>query len=346
MSIEFRYDQFGIEQKIAKPVADNKEIANASTLTLPDNYIVLGMVKTGDNLCFDQMIEVSAVKYKNSQEIARFSELIRPEDYYLVSIDEMEKKEDYCIVDGGPVQYVQEKFTLETGITNQMLYHAENGSSVCHKLKEFIGDHIILGDGISLQLQFLNRQSELTFENDYIELMGLAKRARKENYALSILDLAILYEIPYGNSKRAEQLCQLTSQVYERLRDDLIEKFGTKEQFEQSMTPVSVSYPEYVDTQVEGKHPFYNKVCVFTGTLTKMVRGNAMRIVRNCGGITGTSVTKKTQYLILGNKEYEQRLQGNKSTKLRRAEALIQEGAPLHIISEDAFYELVGLKNN
>ncbi|MDO5291329.1 MAG: hypothetical protein Q4F05_01135 [bacterium] len=343
MNDEFRYDQFGLEQKIAKPVSEDIKKVKQSDLALPDSYIVLGMVRTGDDACFDQVIEVSAVKYKEGKKTDCFSELICPEDYYLVSSDEMERKEDYCIVDGGPVQYVQRRFTKETGITNQMLYHAQSANNVSVRLQEFLGEEVLLGDGIGLQLTFLNKSSEISFENKYIELMKLAKRARKETYAISIWDLAILYELPYGNSKRAEQICELTNQVYQRVRGDLIEAFGGKEQFEQAMRPITTVYPEYVDSQEEGEHPFYNKVCVFTGTLTKMVRSNAMRLVRNCGGITGTSVTRKTHYLILGNKEYEKRLQGNKSSKLRRAEGLVREGAALHIISEDTFYELVGL---
>ena len=66
-----------------------------------------------------------------------------------------------------------------------------------------------------------------------------------------------------------------------------------------------------------------------------------MQIVADLGGINGDTVTKKTNFLILGNNEYCSSIKNGKSNKQKRAEALILSGADLQILSENTFYELI-----
>lgn len=89
-------------------------------------------------------------------------------------------------------------------------------------------------------------------------------------------------------------------------------------------------------------HPLYGKVCVFTGTLEKMTRKDAMQLVADLGGINGDSVTKKTNYLILGNNDYCPLIKDGKSNKQKKAESLILNGADLAILPENTFYDLAG----
>ncbi len=75
-------------------------------------------------------------------------------------------------------------------------------------------------------------------------------------------------------------------------------------------------------TQFDESHPLYNKVCVFTGTLEKMARIDAMQKVADFGGFCADNVTKKTNYLILGNNDYCSTIRDGKSTKQKKAEQL------------------------
>lgn len=94
-------------------------------------------------------------------------------------------------------------------------------------------------------------------------------------------------------------------------------------------------------TDFDETHPLFNKLCVFTGTLEKMARKDAMQIVVDFGGQVGNSVTKKTNYLILGNNDYCPLIKDGKSSKQKKAEALKLDGSDIEIISEDVFYDLI-----
>nr|WP_303865069.1 BRCT domain-containing protein [Alkalibaculum bacchi] len=54
-----------------------------------------------------------------------------------------------------------------------------------------------------------------------------------------------------------------------------------------------------LDINYDGDCILQDKTCVFTGTLTRMIRKEAMQIVVNLGGLVGDGVTKKTNYLII-----------------------------------------------
>lgn len=88
---------------------------------------------------------------------------------------------------------------------------------------------------------------------------------------------------------------------------------------------------------------FTNKHCVFTGKLEKMIRKDAMQLVVNVGGILDNSVTKKTNYLILGNNDYCSSIKDGKSSKHKKAEKYKLEGQDIEIIDEDTFYNLFNL---
>lgn len=50
---------------------------------------------------------------------------------------------------------------------------------------------------------------------------------------------------------------------------------------------------------------------------------------------------KETNYLILGNNDYNPILRGKKSSKLLKAENLKLQGQDIEIISENVFYEMI-----
>jgi DNA polymerase-3 subunit epsilon len=87
-------------------------------------------------------------------------------------------------------------------------------------------------------------------------------------------------------------------------------------------------------------HPLFGKVCVFTGTLNRMGRKEAMQIVKDFGGELGDSVTRKTNFLILGETDYAV-VKNGKSSKHKKAEELRNNGFDIEIISENVFYDMV-----
>ena len=72
-----------------------------------------------------------------------------------------------------------------------------------------------------------------------------------------------------------------------------------------------------------------------------MLRKDAMQIIVNLVGILDSGVINKTNYLTLGDNDYNAILKGEKSSKHKKAEKLKLEGNDIDIIDELTFYDLI-----
>lgn len=86
---------------------------------------------------------------------------------------------------------------------------------------------------------------------------------------------------------------------------------------------------------------FFNKTVVFTGPLESMSRIEAMQKVTAIGGRIGSSVTRKTSYLVTGIRNLNKLSYDKKSNKLRKVERLLEKGQDIVIIHEDEFLEII-----
>jgi len=82
---------------------------------------------------------------------------------------------------------------------------------------------------------------------------------------------------------------------------------------------------------------FYGRTVIFTGTLSSMTRAEAQQIIANIGGINGNSVTKDSDFLVVGQQDYRVVGDDGMSSKQEKAVKLIEKGSTLEIISEDDF---------
>lgn len=82
---------------------------------------------------------------------------------------------------------------------------------------------------------------------------------------------------------------------------------------------------------------FYGRTVVFTGTLSSMVRAEAQQLIADIGGINGKSVTKGTDFLVVGQQDYRIVGDDGMSNKQEKAVKLIEKGSTLEVISEDDF---------
>lgn len=74
----------------------------------------------------------------------------------------------------------------------------------------------------------------------------------------------------------------------------------------------------------------------------KLLRKEAMKIVADLGGINEDTVTKNTNYLILGNNDYCTTIKDGKSSKQKKAEKNKIKGQDIEIIPEGVFYDMIG----
>lgn len=85
--------------------------------------------------------------------------------------------------------------------------------------------------------------------------------------------------------------------------------------------------------KVEGD-PIAGHSFVFTGKLARMKREEAQAMVVARGGLTPDDVSRKLDYLVVAD-------DGKVSSKQKKADKLISDGAPLTVLSEEAFLALM-----
>lgn len=309
-----------------------REQKGRSLIESPENFVVLDIETTGYSPEWDYIIEVGAIKYEHGVEIARFSSLIQPP-----SSDN---------------EYINSYITELTGITNEMLASAPTIESILPKLYDFLGNSIIIGHNVNFDINFLYDTFEeflgKPLANDFVDTMRLSRNLHPEEKHHRLSDLCKRYTLDYSSAHRSIKDCELTFSCYSNLLSEINVTFGDFDSFLQSRT----KYYNHSSQGVRAKdihsenaefditHPLYGKVCVFTGTLEKMLRKEAMQLVANLGGINGDSVTKKTNFLILGNNDYRKSIKDGKSNKQKKAEKLKLDGQDIEILPESSFYDL------
>ncbi|HEY5388113.1 MAG TPA: BRCT domain-containing protein, partial [Thermoleophilia bacterium] len=89
-------------------------------------------------------------------------------------------------------------------------------------------------------------------------------------------------------------------------------------------------------------HPFFDAEVVFTGALESMQRKEAMQLVVNVGGRPASGVTRKTDYLVVGDIDLRRLRAGEHLTsKMRKAMQLRESGAVIQIVGETDFLQLL-----
>lgn len=107
-------------------------------------------------------------------------------------------------------------------------------------------------------------------------------------------------------------------------------RFSGKWEFEQ---------PDAGDLDPE--HPFADADVAFTGTLMSMTRREAAQLVVDVGGRFSSSVSGKTEFLVFGEQDFTKFVDGERSTKTKKAEALLAHGHHVQIISEADFLQML-----
>jgi tetratricopeptide (TPR) repeat protein len=82
---------------------------------------------------------------------------------------------------------------------------------------------------------------------------------------------------------------------------------------------------------------------VFTGKLSSLGRKDARELVARLGGAAADDVNAKTTMVVIGAASSGAGGEDVRSVKLKRADELIADGAPIRILSEDEFCRLAGV---
>ena len=310
-----------------KKVIRNK---GKNLLIFPKNFVVIDIETTGLDSEFDEIIEIGALKIENGHVVDTFNTLVKP------------------------VNEIDDYITELTGITNDMLENAPTIKDVIGDFYSFVGRNIILGHNVNFDINFLYdelmRFDGIELNNDFVDTMRIGRYLLKNLQHHRLIDLANNYNIATNGNHRSLKDCEITLEVYNSMLKQVVKEYGSVENFMNSCkrvkTKLDIKEIKTDNTEFDISHPLYNKCCVFTGTLEKMSRKEAIQNVADLGGVCSNSITKETNLLILGNNDYNPLVKNGKSNKQKKAEQLKLNGYDIEIISENVFYEMIELNED
>ncbi len=304
-----------------------------SILSFPSRYCVVDTETTGLSPEWNDIIEIGAIRYIDGKEVARFQTLVKPY--------ESEERD-----------WVDDFIAELTGITNDMLVDAPLTEVAIKAFSEFLGEDDVVGYNVNFDINFLYdcymKHLGFPMKNDFIDVMRLARRLYPNLVHHRLRDMAKVFNIEYENAHRALSDVIATQACFLCLQNEANNQYGSLEEFlrvckkKKYYGGVDARDIKGDETKNNPDSPLYMKYCVFTGVLEKMERKQAMQIVADLGGINENSVTKKTNYLILGNNDYCKTIKGGKSNKHKQAEAYKLQGQDIEIIPEAVFYDMLG----
>ncbi len=285
----------------------------------------------------DEIIEIGAIKFENNIEVARFSELVKS------------KKK------------LSPKIIAITHIVPQMLEKARTINEVSKDFFDFLGDCYIVGHNVSFDLRFLRKVKFELFDSELLNQSVDTKNLGRKllGFIPKLKDLAQIYDISYEGAHRAVVDCEITAKCYDCLRIELLTNEKIEGDFLQkrklkvnkevirkesnNFVPNSL-FVELMNKSLSSKKCFEDKNFVFTGEFFNFSRHEVTKLVENYGGVVKSCVSKKVNFVVLGEKEDGKKIGSCLlSTKYIKAEELIAQGCSIKILKEDEFIDL--LKN-
>lgn len=302
------------------------------------SYVAIDIETTGLDTNWCEIIELAGVRVEGGETVERFQQLVRP--------------------DAMPIPEFIEDLT---GITSSMLEQASQISEILPDFLDFVGNSPVVGQNVTFDIRFIDycaqgmglegfapvacdtmRVSRVLFpEMPHHRLKDNVKQCAK-----------IAGKAPdFGNAHRALADAEMTSWCYETMRPILVERYGEDPEQEvnkaHSASKRSEQYKAFLDSlaatvdDIDEDNPFFGANVCFTGALSSMPRKVAWQCAANLGATPQKSVTKKTDYLVVGSLDFSANMKGDKSSKLRRAEELLAKNGAPEIVSEDFFVQFL-----
>jgi DNA polymerase-3 subunit epsilon len=254
-----------------------------------------------------------------------------------------------------PLNEFDPNFTLLHGIDQQKVEGAPLFIDLWEYLEPYILNQRLVAHNINFdltaliltlehyKLQIPAHQTSCTWKMAMKLIPGL--KSHNLEYISAVLNIELEHHNPLSDALACAQIYiafikglhnDITNgrilAVNKILTDSPIRKpFPSAEMFEQKRIS-----RECLEPNLEAKdkeHIFYSKKIVFTGDLKAMERNEAAKKVQALGGDVNTSISKKTDYVIVGNNPGP--------VKMEKIKSLQEEGYPIKIIYEDEFNQLI-----
>ncbi len=167
------------------------------TISSKPDYIVFDLETSGLNSKTAEIVEISAIKVKDTNIIGKFTSLVKP------------------------LNPINEASSKINGITDSMLTNERSIEIVLPEFINFIGNSRLLGYNISTFdipiLQRFSKNLNITFNNDYIDILYLAREKMSFLPNISLSTVASYFTINTCGAHRALRDCEITKECYEKL---------------------------------------------------------------------------------------------------------------------------------
>src|SRR5574344_1699685 len=243
-----------------------REKKGTSLIAFPQDYVVVDIETTGLDPSYDEIIEIGAIKVNAGIVIDTFQSFIKPK------------------------HSIPEFITQLTGITNEMVKDAPPAKKVLQSFYEFVSGALIVGHNVNFDINFLYDNLLETLDayltNDFVDTFRLSRRLLPQLEHQRLCDLKEYYAITVDTAHRAGADCETTRCVLEKLQKECMTQFGSVESFISTGAAKSHgngqkwSAADIVTdkTEFDESNPLYKQKVVFTGTLERMVRKDAMQL--------------------------------------------------------------------
>lgn len=292
------------------------------TRKIINDYCVLDLETTGLSFDYDEIIEIGILKIRDNKIVDKYSQLVKPN------------------------REIDEFITELTGITQEMLNDKPSFHDIKNDVLRFINEDLIVGHNTYFDKNFLENGIGHELDNEYIDTLQFSRKIYPELKSHRLKDMVDFLNLS-NNEHRALADCIATKELYDCIKKEMDEKkLKISDLFVKHNNKIDIDQIKPDTDYIDEENFFFNKHCVFSGKLEKLLRKEAMQLVINAGGILDKNVTKSTNFLILGNNDYCSLIKDGKSSKQKKAEALKLKGQDIETIDENTFYKLINYDIN
>jgi len=290
--------------------------------------VILDTETTGLNPPSDKIIQLSAIKYAPTGA---------PVGFYNTYLN--------------PGRPISVEASSVNGITYDMVSNAPKAEDIRDTFLSFLEEDLIVGYNVNFDLRFLYYAfGDIFDEWGYVDAMMMAREfLQMPDYKLSTVASCIGFE-PSSSFHDSFTDCEAVAAVLRHIGEDLDswnkvfhisnDKFLKRFPSHGNVRPGDIQRT-VDDSAIDPDNFFYGKVVVFTGEL-EMSRAEAMQAVVDLGAVVRSCVSKKTDYLIVGEQDFRFVGEDGKSTKEEKATALNKTGAAhIEILDGEQFLSII-----
>ena len=301
------------------------------------NYVVVDIETTGFNHSNDRIIEIAAAKYEYGQLSAKFQALVNPGMLLPADIVQL------------------------TGITQAEVDGAPMLEDISADFLAFIGTLPLVGhNAVSFDIPFLSSQLQVDILNTVVDTLPMARGAFPRLPRFGLEYLKSVFEFDFGPAHRAMAdvettnallwACLAPNRYEQKMWSAYLKAVLSGEKVKRKSKPSSPSANSLHRVDIKAikprcdanpNHPLFNKNIVFTGELS-IPRKDAMQMAVDCGAVLKSSVSSKTNYLVVGAQDMKKVGDDGVSNKELDAKRLNNmRKANIDIISEAEFMVLI-----